>query len=719
VFQNELIVGGHFSSIGSLTAFHVARWDGTSWSTFGSGLVGFGEVQALAVYNGELYAGGSFNTNSGLDGIAKWNGSAWVAVGGPVTFQSDGVMTLHVASDNTLWAGGEFSAIGGVPAAGVARWNGTTWQAVGGGLPGGMAWAMTEWQGRMIVAGGFDLGNNVRGIAAWNGASFVSVGASGNHGLNGVGLALYATPSHLYVGGDFSLAGVLPTSALARFDGSQWESLGGVGGGAGFPIVTGFAAWQGKVAVAGRFERVGSEIGSGGILCWNSAAWDPAIGGAAGWQAVGEGLGMPGTVLDMVPWRGGYVVAGSGNQLRTNLTWFDGHTYRPLAWFDGPVQKVHEWQGDLIVSGAFQYRDGLPTTRCVRFDGQNWTPMGSVLASDFHEFQGSLYASAGGYLRWNGSSWQQVGFAIADSGDLAEFQGRLYLAGLRSYFQTDGLFDWDGTTMRSVPNGPTNRAHALLPRGNELWIGGEFTQCGTTAIQRLARYDGVTFQQVGTGVPGPQGQGVAVRTLAELDGDLYLGGSFNTQIGFVANYIARWDGTAYRALGSGLNSVVNRIVPEPATGNLWVVGMFTSAAGSPSTGGVPSFGMARYRTRDDWLDLGLPLAGSVGTAHLTGHGAVELGGQFGLRVVGLPPATFGVHVVSFTRIDQPLLGGTLVPNWEAVLGFLSTPVGSHDFTVPVTVLLPLATPLFAQTWCLDTGAAQGVAASNAVTTTSH
>jgi trimeric autotransporter adhesin len=74
VFQNELIVGGHFSSIGSLTAFHVARWDGTSWSTFGSGLVGFGEVQALAVYNGELYAGGSFNTNSGLDGIAKWNG---------------------------------------------------------------------------------------------------------------------------------------------------------------------------------------------------------------------------------------------------------------------------------------------------------------------------------------------------------------------------------------------------------------------------------------------------------------------------------------------------------------------------------------------------------------------------------------------------------------------------------------------------------------------
>lgn len=719
VFQNELIVGGQFTSIGSLTASHIARWNGTTWSTFGNGLFGFGEVQALAVYNNELYAAGSFDTTSGIRGIARWNGTSWVQVGGPVTFNSDGVMSLRVASDNTLWAGGEFSAIGAVAANGVARWNGSTWQAVGNGVPGGMVWAMAEWQGRMVIAGGFDLGNGVRGIAAWNGTSFVSVASAGNQGINAVGLSLHATPTHLWLGGDFTFAGGQPTSAVARFDGTTWEHLGGVGGGAGFPIVTGFADWQGKIAVAGRFERVGSEIGNGGILCHNIATWDAAVGGSAGWQAVGAGLGTPGTVLDMTPWRGGYVVAGSGDQVRTNLTWFDGRTHRPLAWFDGPVQSVFAWQGDLIVSGSFNYRDGQPTTRCVRFDGQNWTPMGNVLANDFAEYQGSLYASVGGLARWTGTAWQVIGTTMVETHDLAVFQGRLYMTGLRSYFQTDGLFDWDGTTLRSVPNGPTALARALLVRGNELWIGGDFTQCGTTSIQRLARFDGSTFRQVGAGVAGPTGQGVGIWSLAELDGQVYLSGSFNVQTSAIGNYIARWDGTAFRTLGSGLNSVAMRIVPEPATGYLWVVGSFTSAAGSPSTGGIPSYGIARYRTRDDWQDLGLPLPGSTGTAQLGGHGAVQLGAQFGLRVIGLPAGTFGVYVVSLARVDLPLLGGTLVPGWDAIAGFLATPAGVHDLTVPVGAALPFGTPLYAQTWYLDSSLARGVSASNAVTTTSR
>ena len=98
---------------------------------------------------------------------------------------------------------------------------------------------------------------------------------------------------------------------------------------------------------------------------------------------------------------------------------------------------------------------------------------------------------------------------------------------------------------------------------------------------------------------------------------------------------------------------------------------------------------------------------------------MQFGAQFGLRVIGLPAATFGVHVVSFTRIDMPLLGGTLVPGWEAIVGFLATPAGVHDFTVPVGVALQFGTPVFAQTWYLDPALARGASASNAVTTTSR
>ena len=36
------------------------------------------------------------------------------------------------------------------------------------------------------------------------------------------------------------------------------------------------------------------------------------------------------------------------------------------------------------------------------------------------------------------------------------------------------------------------------------------------------------------------------------DGSLYAGGAFSTAGGTPANYIARWDGSAWRSLGSGL-----------------------------------------------------------------------------------------------------------------------------------------------------------------------
>jgi hypothetical protein len=88
-----------------------------------------------------------------------------------------------------------------------------------------------------------------------------------------------------------------------------------------------------------------------------------------------------------------------------------------------------------------------------------------------------------------------------------------------------------------------------------------------------------------------------------LDGTLYAGGIFTTAGGGAANYVASWNGTAWSALGTGMNSAVYAFDIGP-DGILYAVGVFTSAGGITLTDR-----MARWNG-SSWshLDVDLPLA---------------------------------------------------------------------------------------------------------------
>ncbi len=124
-----LYAGGSFTSAGGVTANHIAKWDGFSWSALGSGVDD--EVEALAVFDDgsgggpALYAGGAFTTAGGVgaDRIAKWDGTSWLALG-------TGMNTTVLAVDDdssgagpALYAGGDFTMS---PAGDwyLARWQG-------------------------------------------------------------------------------------------------------------------------------------------------------------------------------------------------------------------------------------------------------------------------------------------------------------------------------------------------------------------------------------------------------------------------------------------------------------------------------------------------------------------------------------------------------------------------------------------------------------------
>jgi hypothetical protein len=93
----NLYIGGSFTNVGNIFATNIAQWNGSSWSTLGSGINSI--VNALAVSGSTLYAGGQFTTAGAVTNanyIAQWNGSSWAALGSGM---NDWVYALAVTAN--------------------------------------------------------------------------------------------------------------------------------------------------------------------------------------------------------------------------------------------------------------------------------------------------------------------------------------------------------------------------------------------------------------------------------------------------------------------------------------------------------------------------------------------------------------------------------------------------------------------------------------------
>ncbi len=153
--SGDLIAAGLFTTAGGVTVNHIARWNGSAWSAMGLGMSG--SVLVLTTLpNGDLIAGGGFNTAGGVNigyGIARWNGSAWSALG---TGMNGQVLALTTLPNGDLIAGGEFTTAGGVNIGyGIARWNGSAWSALGAGMSGPVEVFTTLPSGDLIAGGIF------------------------------------------------------------------------------------------------------------------------------------------------------------------------------------------------------------------------------------------------------------------------------------------------------------------------------------------------------------------------------------------------------------------------------------------------------------------------------------------------------------------------------------------------------------------------------------
>ncbi|HNT21988.1 MAG TPA: T9SS type A sorting domain-containing protein [Saprospiraceae bacterium] len=498
---SDLYAGGIFSTAGGVPAKNIAKWDGTNWIAIGNAENPVNDLRFD--HAGKLLAVGYFNTNDqkGTTRIGKWDGSTWTPVAGPKGLGTY-ISQFQVYGD-TIYAWGSFDTLG-YTLASLARLEGGNWQLLGGlgraaneFLPGNVfgvelinnklyvcgsftkagdlfpvnvvEWDLqnSKWKllddgganqgihdgnidvlepaGKGLYAGGsFSVAGSqyTRNIAQWNGNKWESLGTGYNNGIRGTVLSILVDSNDIYVGGYFGIAGTSEAFHVAKWDGNSWSPIGiGVGGVAGAHVKA-LAKVGHYLYVGGYFKVVGDAENY--ALPANSIARFDLI--TKRWETLGQGIeyvfGIPGAVYDMEVDGDKIYVAGEFNSV-------DDKFYQNFA-----VLTNNKWSGigdnhEIGIEGS---------ARCVKLIGDDLY-IGGILRLE-------RMGESVGILKWDGKKWIAVGEPL-------------------------------------TADGRTVYVNNIVPHQNGLIAGGFFQKAGNKTVNHIAFYDGMEWNELGSGViPG-------------------------------------------------------------------------------------------------------------------------------------------------------------------------------------------------------------------------
>lgn len=353
--------------------------------------------------------------------------------------------------------------------------------------------------------------------------------------------------------------GLWHVTAQTGFTDANWTSIGGVAGADGTVNAAVLDA-KGNLYIGGFFADVG------GVSASCVAKWD-----GTNWSALGSGM------------------AGGNGSLKTFV-----------------VALAFDTSGNLYASGNFTAAGGVGANYIAKWDGTNWSAVGSglnyvtyALAGDKfgNIYAGGIFNQAGGVsakdiAKWNGTNWSALGAGMGNGvfGLTCDNSGNLYAVG---YFASAGtnivnsIAKWDGTNWYAIggglsPGSGNATVFAVVTDGlGNLYTGGYLTGAGGVGANDIAKWNGTNWSALGAGLNG-QCQSITF----DAAGNLYAGGYFTGSGGVSANYIAKWDGTNWSALGSGAGPVnpytyINTLAFDKS-GNLYVGGSFSTAGTNTS-----------------------------------------------------------------------------------------------------------------------------------------
>jgi trimeric autotransporter adhesin len=627
-----LYAGGVFFQTLTQPLSYIARWDGSTWSPLGSGMGN--QVHALAVWDdgtgSALYAAGDFTSAGGVNAnrIAKWDGQTWSALGTGLNGRAEALVVHNDGSGPALYAGGSFTGAGGQSAQRLARWNGAVWSPLGAGANSAV-YALASYPSgpnqRLYVGGEFSSigGQSIASLASWNGSGFSAVGGPATGIVRALRVFDDGSGSALYAGFQFGTVIGLGSS-IVRWNGTSWSATAGAPNGqvrALTPFPEGAGA---KLHAMGGFVAVGGQAAPR-IARLDAAGWVPlAIGGLAGTVRVirsfDDGSG-PAVYV------GGDFTSIGNQPIQYLARWSAGQWSAINGAPNGGVEalEVFDFGGGpgLYVGGSFSQAGNQSAGGLARWDGSTWSTFGSGFVSGAPPFtapggvralaafdDGSglalhaagSFTSAGGapirYLaRWNGTAWSSLGagvpasfvsiysLAVADIGS-----GPVLVAGglsTQAGVGPKGVLRWNGIDFGPIGAGLSTSSPQFFGAivedlavyddgsGPMLYAGGFFDVSGVQPANRIARWNGTRWENVGNGVDQ------AVRALTVFDDGfgeaLYAGGEFLNAGGAPAPRLARWDGSTWSPVAKLLNGTVWAIdgVEEAGGPALLVGGAFT------------------------------------------------------------------------------------------------------------------------------------------------
>ena len=561
---------------------------------------------------------GSFNTSGyklekGINGapvLKKINSpnitnstASWSSLGTGKNGVEGTVNAIAINAAGDVFVGGGFRVAGDVAASNVAKWNGSTWSALTGNGFNGVAnyvLALAVIGNDVYVGGSFytfsDGVTPAYSIAKWNQLNGWSIlpTSPGNNGTGGTVNALAVSGSDLIIGGSFdNLLNSITVNNIVKFNTIT---------GAWTPLTSGFntgvqssvyaIAVNGNDFYLGGYFNFAGTLSANHVIKWNNLTneWVPLIG-STGINGVGfnyvYGIATSGSDVYII---GDFSYLGDNTTSAKRIAKWNGTDWSSLP-------------GSVSVNGLGGYINAIAVVGSDVYVGGYFTNLGDNTTLVNH------------IAKWDGNSWSAVGGGTngvsSDIKALAVYGTELYAGGYFKYTGTglsaNYVTKWNGSSWSALSgpgtNGMTDRVFAIAVKGNDVYVGGNFTLLGDgyTSANRIAKWNGSSWSALSAN--GISGVNDHVSSIAILGSDIFVGGSFTklSDETTIANGMAKWNGTAWSAVtgANGINGVNGQVLTLAVSGtDLYAGGSFTQL-GNKST---PASSVAKWNGTN-WSSL--------------------------------------------------------------------------------------------------------------------
>jgi hypothetical protein len=372
--------------------------------------------------------------------------------------------------------------------------------------------------------------------------------------------------------------------------------------------VTCFAIYNGELYVGGQFNNPGG-LSSIGLMKWNGISFDTLPGNYLFGNSRVEAMAVYNNELYI---GGGFTTYNTFNpSVFDFIAKWDGANFTSVGTgCNNEVYSMAVYKGNLYVGGDMQTAGSTVVNSIAKWNGIQWLSVGggitgsSARVSELEVYNNELYASGNFYFaalntsciaRWNDTTWNEVGTGGIPGVvyALGTFNNELYAGG--PYFTQAGgvpvneIAKWNGTTWSAVGSGISyydgylGDLFAMKEYHNELYVGGEFSVMDGDSIKSIAKYNGIAWNSVGSGIDSalivtdtlyyfsdtiffyaPH----TVSAFIEFNNDLYVGGTFNMIGGVAAHSIAKWSTPVGIQEPAASNSIV--VFPNPTANKIFI-----------------------------------------------------------------------------------------------------------------------------------------------------